>query len=45
MQAPQRGREMTMHDVAALALVALGGAALGVLFYEGLYRTIGWGMD
>jgi F1F0 ATPase subunit 2 len=36
---------MTMHDVAALALVALGGAALGVLFYEGLYRTIGWGMD
>jgi F1F0 ATPase subunit 2 len=36
---------MTMRDLRALALAALGGAALGILFYEGLYRTIRWGID
>jgi F1F0 ATPase subunit 2 len=36
---------MTMTDPAAFALTAVGGAVLGMIFYEGLYRTIGWGMD
>ena len=34
-----------MNDLGMLALAALGGAALGVIFYEGLYYTIRWGME
>jgi len=34
-----------MNDLAALAFAAVGGAALGVIFYGGLYWTIRRGMQ
>jgi F1F0 ATPase subunit 2 len=34
-----------MNELAVLALAALGGAALGTIFYEGLYRTIRRGIE
>ena len=34
-----------MNDLAMLARAALGGAALGAIFYEGLYCTIRWAIE
>jgi F1F0 ATPase subunit 2 len=34
-----------MNDLAVLALAAVGGTVLGMIFYGGLYCTIRWGIE